>query len=45
LKRDIQGKIHSITGLTANIEIVKGGEIPRSEGKAKRVLDLRKGKM
>ena len=45
LKRDIQGKIHSITGLSANIEIVKGGEIPRSEGKAKRVLDLRKGKM
>jgi phenylacetate-CoA ligase len=45
LKRDIQGKIHSITGLSANIEIVKCGEIPRSEGKAKHVLDLRKGKM
>jgi len=45
LKRDIQGKIHSITGLSAEIEIVKCGEIPRSEGKAKRVLDLRKGKM
>jgi phenylacetate-CoA ligase len=45
LKRDIQGKIHSITGLSANIEIVKCGEIPRSEGKAKHVSDLRKGKM
>jgi phenylacetate-CoA ligase len=45
LKRDIQGRIHSITGLSAQIEIVKRGEIPRSEGKAKHVLDLRKGKM
>jgi phenylacetate-CoA ligase len=45
LKRDIQGRIHSITGLSAEIEIVECGEIPRSEGKAKRVLDLRKGKM
>ena len=45
LKRDIQSKIHSITGLSADIEIVKCGEIPRSEGKAKHVLDLRKGKM
>jgi len=45
LKRDIQGKIHSITGLSADIDIVKCGEIPRSEGKAKHVLDLRKGKM
>jgi len=45
LKRNIQGKIHSITGLSANIEIVKCGELPRSEGKAKHVLDLRKGKM
>jgi len=45
LKRDIQGKIHSITGLSADIEVVKCGEIPRSEGKAKHVLDLRKGKM
>jgi phenylacetate-CoA ligase len=45
LKRDIQGKIHSITGLSAEIKIVKCGEIPRSEGKGKHVLDLRKGKM
>jgi phenylacetate-CoA ligase len=45
LKRNIQGRIHSITGLSAEIEVVKCGELPRSEGKAKRVLDLRKGKM
>jgi len=45
LKRDIQGKIHGITGLSADIDIVKCGELPRSEGKAKHVLDLRKGKM
>jgi phenylacetate-CoA ligase len=45
LKRDIQGRIHSIIGLSAGVEIVKCGEIPRSEGKAKHVLDLRKGKM
>jgi phenylacetate-CoA ligase len=45
LKRNIQGKIHSITGLSAAIEIVKCGDLPRSEGKAKHVLDLRKGKM
>jgi phenylacetate-CoA ligase len=45
LKRNIQGKIHSIVGLTADIELVKCGELPRSEGKAKHVLDLRKGKM
>jgi len=45
LKLDIQGKIHSIIGLTADIEIVKCGELPRSEGKAKHVLDLRKGKI
>jgi len=45
LKRNIQGKIHSITGLSANIELVKCGDLPRSEGKAKHVLDLRKGKM
>jgi phenylacetate-CoA ligase len=45
LKRNIQEKIHGITGLSADIEIVKCGELPRSEGKAKHVLDLRKGKM
>jgi phenylacetate-CoA ligase len=45
LKADIQKRIHIVTGITADVEIVKPGELPRSEGKAKRVLDLRKGKM
>jgi phenylacetate-CoA ligase len=45
LKKDIQQRIHIVTGLTADVEIVKPGELPRTEGKAKRVLDLRKGKM
>lgn len=45
LKAGIQQKIHFVTGLSADVEIVKPGELPRSEGKAKRVLDLRTGKM
>jgi phenylacetate-CoA ligase len=45
LKNSIQQRIHIVTGLTAEVEIVKPGELPRTEGKAKRVLDLRKGKM
>jgi phenylacetate-CoA ligase len=45
LKNDIQKRIHIVTGITADVEIVKPGELPRTEGKAKRVLDLRKGKM
>jgi phenylacetate-CoA ligase len=45
LKNEIQKRIHIVTGITAEVEIVKPGELPRTEGKAKRVLDLRKGKM
>jgi len=45
LKTDIQKRIHIVTGITADVEIVKPGELPRTEGKAKRVLDLRTGKM
>ena len=45
LKINIQKRIHIITGLSADIEVVKPNELPRTEGKAKRVLDLRKGKM
>ena len=45
LKSEIQKRIHIVTGITAEVEIVKPGELPRTEGKAKRVLDLRKGKM
>jgi phenylacetate-CoA ligase len=42
---DIQKRIHIVTGISADVEIMKPGELPRTEGKAKRVLDLRKGKM
>jgi len=45
LKAEIQKRIHIVTGITADVEIVKPGELPRTEGKAKRVMDLRKGKM
>lgn len=45
LKSEIQKRIHIVTGISAEVEIVKPGELPRTEGKAKRVLDLRKGKM
>ena len=44
LKTRILEKIHNITGLSPNLDLVKPGEIPRTEGKAKRVLDLRLGK-
>lgn len=45
LEGAISKKIQVVTGISADVEIVKCGEIPRTEGKAKRVLDLRKGKM
>jgi phenylacetate-CoA ligase len=45
LKAEIQKRIHIVTGISADVEIVNPGELPRTEGKAKRVLDLRKGKM
>jgi phenylacetate-CoA ligase len=45
LSNDIQKRIHIITGITADVEIVNPGELPRTEGKAKRVMDLRRGKM
>jgi len=45
LKNEISKRIHIVTGISADVQIVKPGELPRTEGKAKRVLDLRKGKM
>ncbi len=40
LAKDIQESIQSIVGLRLDIEIVPVGSLPRSEGKAKRVIDL-----
>jgi phenylacetate-CoA ligase len=45
LKQAVQKRINIVTGLTADIELANPGELPRSEGKAKRVVDNRKGKM
>lgn len=45
LKRKIRQKVSNITGISPIIELVKPGEIPRTAGKAKRVLDLRSGKI
>jgi phenylacetate-CoA ligase len=42
LKRRIKQKVQNVTGLSPILELVKPGVIPRSPGKAKRVLDLRK---
>jgi len=45
LKNEIHKRIHIVTSITADVEIVQPGELPRNEGKAKRVLDLRSDKM
>ena len=37
----VRQQLHSVLGLTAQVEIVEPGSIPRSEGKALRVLDRR----
>jgi len=45
LKLKINQKVNNITGLSPLIELVKPGYLPRTEGKAKRVLDMRSGKI
>jgi phenylacetate-CoA ligase len=45
LKQKIRHKVNNVTGLSPKIELAKPGELPRSVGKAKRVLDMRKGKI
>ncbi|MCL2061911.1 MAG: phenylacetate--CoA ligase [Firmicutes bacterium] len=42
IRDEIKHKIYSATGLNAGVRLVEQGTIPRSEGKAKRVLDNRK---
>jgi phenylacetate-CoA ligase len=37
----VRKQLHSVLGVTAQVEIVQPGSIPRSEGKALRVLDRR----
>jgi phenylacetate-CoA ligase len=45
LKHKIKHKVNNITGLSPIIELAKPGELPRTAGKAKRVLDMRSGKI
>lgn len=42
LSREIQEKLKSVIGLSARIKLVAPKTIPRSEGKAKRIIDNRK---
>ena len=37
----VRAQLHSVLGLTARVEIVEPGSVPRSEGKALRVIDRR----
>jgi phenylacetate-CoA ligase len=43
LRSRIQGEIESVLGISAVVRLVEPKSIPRSEGKAKRVIDKRKG--
>ena len=40
-QRKVQQQIHNVIGIRAKVTLVQPGSIPRSEGKAKRVLDQR----
>ena len=42
---EITEKLRSALGLHATVRLVKPNSIIRSEGKAKRVIDMRQGKM
>ena len=41
LQKNFSHSIEQITGLHANVTLAEPGSIPRSEGKAKRLLDQR----
>ncbi len=45
LEKQVEYAIKETCGVSAKVQLVEPGAIPRSEGKAKRVEDLRKGKM
>jgi phenylacetate-CoA ligase len=45
LKLKIKQKVNNITGLSPIIELIMPGELPRTAGKAKRVLDMRLDKI
>ena len=41
LRDDIKEKIKSVVGINTKIQLVPPKSIPRSEGKAKRIIDKR----
>jgi len=45
LQARIENKIEDVIGINVKVRLVEPKSIPRSEGKAKRVEDRRKGKM
>ena len=45
LRLRIRHKVNNVTGISPIVELVTPGELPRSIGKAKRVLDMRSGKI
>ncbi|HHZ06678.1 MAG TPA: phenylacetate--CoA ligase [Clostridiales bacterium] len=44
IERRIAGELHSILNIAAKVRLVEPKSLPRSEGKAVRVIDKRKGK-
>ncbi len=42
LEKEIKKRLFEILSLSVDVELVEPGQIPRPEGKAKRVIDLRK---
>ena len=45
LRLRIRHKVNNVTGISPIVELVTPGELPRSIGKAKRVLDMRSGEI
>jgi phenylacetate-CoA ligase len=41
VKKTVEGKLKSVLNVRANVELVEKGTLPRTEGKAKKVIDLR----
>jgi len=41
LMQEVQSQIFAVLGIHANVELVEEGTLPRSEGKARRVIDVR----
>jgi len=42
LENKIRGRLLSVLGISVNVKLVEPNSLPRSEGKAVRVKDLRK---